>query len=153
MLVVLRNGIRTTALMTNPLDEPVNVNFRMTERDRRAFKAWCAEHGLTLTDGFREGTRLLRAVSGLFGPDSADALIGTIEAADRFMIDAERDIRVEHRGGDAWAVCERGAVVSQDGEREHEPLPSSRDEAFIARTRFGLAEALRVARERADGPV
>lgn len=135
--------------MTDPLDQLVNVNFRMRERDRRAFKAWCAEQGLTLTDGFHEGVALLRGVRDRFGPEPAEVLLGTIEAADRYMIDAERDIRVEHRGGDAWAVCERGTVVNRDGEREHEPMPSSRDEAFIARTRFGLAEALRVARDRA----
>lgn len=136
-------------LMTDPLDQVVNVNFRMTERDRRAFKAWCAEQGLTLTEGFHEGVALLRGVRDRFGPETSGTLLELIGAAETYLVDAEREIRVEHRGAGAWAVCERGTVVNRDGEREHEPMPSSRDEAFIARTRFGLAEALRVARARA----
>ena len=135
--------------MTDPLDQTVNVNFRMTERDRRAFKSWCAEQGLTLTEGFHEGVTLLRGVRDRFGPEPAGVLLDTIDAADGFLIDKERELRVERRGPDTWAVREIASVVNRDGEREHEPMPSSRDEAFIARTRFGLAEALRVARERA----
>lgn len=135
--------------MTDPLDQVVNVNFRMTERDRRAFKAWCAEQGLTLTEGFHEGVALLRGVRDRFGPEPVDALLEVIDAADGFLIDREREIRVERRGPDVWAVLEMASVVNRDGEREHEPMPSSRDEEFIARTRFPLAEALRVARSRA----
>jgi hypothetical protein len=137
--------------MTDPLDQTVNVNFRMTERDRRAFKAWCAEQGLSLTEGFHEGVTLLRGVRDRFGPEPAEVLLDTIDAADGFLIDKERELRVERRGPDAWAVREMASVVNRDGEREHEPMPSSRDEAFIARTRFGLAEALRVARARVNG--
>jgi len=136
--------------MTDPLDQTVNVNFRMTERDRRAFKSWCAEQGLTLTEGFHEGVTLLRGIRDRFGPEPAGVLLETIDAADGFLIDKERELRVERRGPDTWAVREMASVVNRDGEREHEPMPSSRDEAFIARTRFGLAEALRVARERAE---
>ena len=136
--------------MTDPLDQTVNVNFRMTERDRRAFKSWCAEQGLTLTEGFHEGVTLLRGIRDRFGPEPAGVLLDTIDAADGFLIDKERELRVERRGPDTWAVREMASVVNRDGEREHEPMPSSRDEAFIARTRFGLAEALRVARERAE---
>lgn len=138
--------------MTDPLDQTVNVNFRMTERDRRAFKSWCAENGLTLTDGFHEGVALLRGVRALLGQETATNLLEMIGAADSFLIDRDREIRVERRGPDAWAVREMASVVNRDGKREHEPMSSSRDEAFIARTRFGLAEALRVARERAGGP-
>lgn len=138
-------------LMTDPLDQVVNVNFRMTERDRRAFKAWCAEQGLTLTEGFHEGVALLRGVRDRFGPEPVDGLLEVIDAADGFLINGEREIRVERRGPEEWAVCEGArSVVNRDGEREHEPMPSSRDEEFIARTRFGLSEALRVARARAE---
>jgi hypothetical protein len=137
-------------LMTDPLDQTVNVNFRMTERDRRAFKAWCAEQGLSLTEGFHEGVALLRGTRDRFGPEPAEVLLGTIDAADAFVIDKEREIRVERRGPEAWAVREMASVVNRDGTREPEPMPSSRDENFIARTRFPLAEALRVARARAE---
>jgi len=140
----------TTDFVKNSLDQVVNVNFRMTERDRRAFKAWCAEQGLTLTEGFHEGVALLRGVRDRFGPEPSGALLELIGAAESYLVDAERDIRVERRGPATWAVCERSTVVNRDGEREHEPMPSSRDEEFIARTRFGLPEALRVARARAE---
>ena len=56
---------------------------------------------------------------------------------------------MERRGPDAWAVREGASVVNRDGGREPEPMPSSRDESFIARTRFPLAEALKIARARA----
>jgi len=134
--------------MTDSLDQSVNTNFRMKERDRRAFKSWCAENGLTLTDGFHEGMSLLRGVRALLGAEPATNLLEIIEAADSFLIDADREIRVERRGPDAWTVREMASVVNRDGEREHEPMPSGRDEGFIARTRFTLAEALSVARAR-----
>lgn len=134
------------ATTTDPLDRPVNVNFKMTERDRRAFKVWCTQNGLTLTEGFHSGIALLRELRARLGPEPADVLLGLIEAADGFLIDKEREIRVERRGPDAWAVREGASVVNRDGGREPEPMPFSRDEAFIARTRFPLAEALRIAR-------
>ena len=141
--------ILTTDFIQAPLDQMVKVNFWMMERDRRAFKAWCAEQGLTLTDGFHEGRALLRGVRDRFGPENSETLLEMVGAADAYRIDAERELRVERRGAEAWAVREEASVVNRDGEREYEPMPSSRDEDFIARTWFGLAEALRVARARA----
>jgi hypothetical protein len=135
---------------TDPLGQQVNVNFRMTERERRAFKAWCAENGLSLTEGFREGAALLRGARDLLGSERADAILQLVGSATAFLIDPDRDLSVERRGADAWAVRQGGSVVNRDGEREPEPMPSSRDEAFIARTRFTLPEALRVARGRAE---
>lgn len=44
----------------DPLDQGVNVNFRITERERRAFKAWCAEHGMSQTEAFKRGFELLK---------------------------------------------------------------------------------------------
>ena len=136
---------------TDPLDLPVNVNFKMTERDRRAFKIWCTENGLTLTEGFHSGIALLRDVRALIGPEPVETLLEVIGSAASFLIDKERDLRVERRGANAWAVCEGASVVNRAGGREHEPMPSSREEDFIARTRFPLAEALRVARARVGG--
>jgi len=133
----------------DPLDQPVNVNFKMTERDRRAFKVWCTQNGLTLTDGFLSGIALLRGMRDLVGPEPVETLLGTLRSASVFLIDQDSDLRVERRGAEAWAVCEGASIVNRDGGREPEPMPSSRDEAFIARTRFPLAEALRIARARA----
>lgn len=139
----MRNGNGIT-LMTNPLDQVVNVNFRMKERDRRAVKAWCAEQGLTLTEGLHEGVALLRGVRDRFGPESSGTLLEQIGAAESYLVDAERDIRVERREED-WVVREGSlSLVNADGDLEHV------DEAHVGRTRFGLQEALRVARVRAE---
>lgn len=129
--------------MTDPLDQVVNVNFRMTERDRRALEAWCAEQGLTLTEGFHEGVALLRGVRDQFGPDPFGTLLETIATAESYLVDAEREIRVEWREG-AWVVREGPlSVVNQDGALEHA------GKANVERTWFGLQEAFRIARVRA----
>ncbi len=139
------------ATTTDPLDRLVNVNFKMTERERRAFKIWCTENGITLTDGFHSGITLFRATRELLGQDPVETLLEVIGSATSFLIDKDRDLRVERRGANAWTVCEGASVVNRDGGREPEPMPSSRDEAFIARTWFPLAEALKIARARVGG--
>jgi len=40
-----------------------------------------------------------------------------------------------------WAVRKLGACLNHDGEWEYEPMPSSRDDAFLHRCRFTLAAA------------
>ena len=40
-----------------------------------------------------------------------------------------------------WAVLCGGSVLNEDGEWEYEPTSSSRDDDFIARTRFDLDDA------------
>jgi len=137
--------------MTPPtsVDKTVNVNFRMVEGERRDFKAWCAHNGLLLTEGFLAGVALLRGTRAQLGPEPVETLLEIIESASAFLIDKERDLRVERRGAKDWAICEGASVINRVGAREYEPMPSSRDEDFIARTRFPLAEALRVARARA----
>jgi hypothetical protein len=66
------------------------------------------------------------------------------------------EVRVVERGqrdgSVLYAVTQRGWVANRDGEWEYEPLPSSRDDDFIARCRFEDWEdaanlALRMARE------
>jgi hypothetical protein len=44
----------------DPLGELVSLNFKVPERERRAFKVWCAERGVTQVDAFRRGFQLLR---------------------------------------------------------------------------------------------
>lgn len=47
---------------------------------------------------------------------------------------------------DVWAIRQGGSrVLNHDGEWEHEPLPSSRDDDFFLRCRWPLAEALNAA--------
>lgn len=59
---------------------------------------------------------------------------------------SERVTVAQRKGIDAvrWAVYrDRSFCLAKDGEWEYEPLPSSRDDAFIERCRFGtLAEAI-----------
>lgn len=135
---------------TSDLDT-VNVNFRMSERDRRDLKIWCVENDLTMTDALVAGVSLLRDLRALLGPESAEGLLEAIRSASVFLVDQDSDLRVERRGAAAWAVCEGASVVNRDGGWEHDPVQSSRDEAFISRTRFSLAEALKIAHERARG--
>ena len=42
------------------LDEIVALNFKLTERERRAFKMWCASKGLTQVQAFKQGFKLLK---------------------------------------------------------------------------------------------
>lgn len=42
------------------LDELVSLNFKITERERRAFKMWCASKGLTQVQAFKQGFKLLK---------------------------------------------------------------------------------------------
>ncbi|MCZ8170924.1 MAG: hypothetical protein O9272_04195 [Brevundimonas sp.] len=44
----------------DPLDELVSINLKVPERERRAFKVWCAERGVTQVDAFRKGFQLLK---------------------------------------------------------------------------------------------
>lgn len=130
-----------------PASEPsdtVNVNFRMSERDRRVLKLWCVEHDMTMTEALVSGAAVLRKLVDRFGPDSAETILDAIGTMDTFLIDQREIIRVERLEGELWIVREgMHALVNRDGELEHA------DGADVERTAFGLAEALRVARERA----
>ncbi len=42
------------------LDDLVSLNFKITERERRAFKMWCASKGLTQVEAFKQGFKLLK---------------------------------------------------------------------------------------------
>lgn len=66
------------------------------------------------------------------------------------------DVRLCRRrqleGDDKWAIYKRSWVLSRDGEWEFEPLPSGRDDAFIARCRFDTPqEALAIYRRTQGG--
>lgn len=58
-------------------------------------------------------------------------------------------ITVESRGDGRWAVCWMRECLATDGTWSHEPIPSSRDDAWLANHRFDLDTALRLAREQA----
>jgi hypothetical protein len=52
------------------------------------------------------------------------------------------DLVIVQRGHGKWAISDRFQnVMTVDGEWEYEPMPSSRTDDFIARTRFTLDEA------------
>lgn len=55
------------------------------------------------------------------------------------------DVRLEEApqrdGSSLWAVRHLGNCMNTSGEFEYEPMPSSRDDEFIARNRWPSAEA------------
>jgi hypothetical protein len=67
------------------------------------------------------------------------------------MINADSfTIQVEFRDHDKWAVLLRNMwCLSSSGEWEWEPLPSEREDEWLAEHRFDLDTALRLAKERA----
>lgn len=131
--------------MPDNLDQPINLNFRITEGERRAFKEWCARGGMTQSAAFRDGFALLKLVTEKFGNLEPDLLEKTLQGIRSISIDAEMDLTVERRGTDAWAVCMGRSVVTRDLTRDFEPMPSERTEEFISATRFSFAEAMRIA--------
>lgn len=54
-----------------------------------------------------------------------------------------RTINVErtHEVDNTWAIRRHGECWTRGGVWEYEPMPSSRDDAFLARARFGEQEA------------
>lgn len=44
----------------DPLNDLVSLNFKIPERQRREFKVWCAERGVTQVEAFRKGFQLLK---------------------------------------------------------------------------------------------
>lgn len=42
------------------LDELVSLNFKVAERERRAFKVWCAARGMKQVEAFKKGFELLK---------------------------------------------------------------------------------------------
>jgi len=60
---------------------------------------------------------------------------------------ADMAVTVAWRGGDRWAVCERGFCWDATGYSEYESIPSDREDEFKARYRFDRDEAVRIARE------
>lgn len=78
--------------------------------------------------------------------DYIDHLESMLKRANKFTFD--RHLAVERRSldEDVWAVTDGGgSVYNTDGVFEYEPLPSSRDEEFYARTRFTLKKAMEIA--------
>lgn len=74
-------------------------------------------------------------------PDLATAIV--------YEIDEETTAeRVRQKfGSEKWAVRRNGRVLNKQGEWEWEPMPSSRDEEFLARCRFPtFVEAIDAAR-------
>jgi hypothetical protein len=67
------------------------------------------------------------STSWLWKPSEA-----TNDGASPIMIDRCR----QRDGTYKYAVRQSGAVMSNSGQWEHEPIPSSRDDDFLARCRF-----------------
>ena len=59
------------------------------------------------------------------------------------------DITVAYRGHDLWAVSRSRRCLGRDGTWDWEPIPSERDDEWLAEHRFPEQEALRLAKEQA----
>jgi hypothetical protein len=64
------------------------------------------------------------------------------------------DVYIENRDPEnrfpnkpAWVVTKHGCTLNSDMEFEYEPMPSSRDDEYISRTRFTLAAAIDYAKK------
>lgn len=67
---------------------------------------------------------------------AAYALPAPARAHDEIRIERARQMS----GPDLWAVRYRGDVLNKQGEWEWEPMPSGRDEDFLARARFATSD-------------
>lgn len=91
---------------------------------------------------------LFRQVGRIF-EDLTDALhlqpsLGSFEKtciSERYSVSGCKDICIESRGYGHWAITHWNNVLAKDGEWEYEPLPSSRNDEFIKRTRWNSAQA------------
>ena len=43
-----------------PVTNYANINLKVTEEEKWAFKTWCVHHRVTQVDGFREAFELLK---------------------------------------------------------------------------------------------
>lgn len=65
-------------------------------------------------------------------------------------IDAEVfSIQVDYAGHGRWAVRQRSRCLATDGRWDWEPIPSERTDEWLAKYRFDLDTALRLAKEQA----
>ena len=60
-------------------------------------------------------------------------------------------LAVEYRGEGKWAVSRSRQCLGADGRWDWEPLPSSREDDWLAQHRFPLDAALDLARKHAPG--
>lgn len=62
-------------------------------------------------------------------------------------------VTVEWRGGEMYAVKRLSQVLCVDGEWDYEPIPSNRDDEWIATHRFSYDEAYQLAAKAAPDVV
>lgn len=59
----------------------------------------------------------------------------------RLPCDAKIEEVQQRTGASLWAVRRSGACLNNEGQWEYEPMPSSRDNDFLARCRWPTAES------------
>ncbi len=57
---------------------------------------------------------------------------------------------VANLSADVWRIEHCGSTLNRNHQWEYQPLPSSRSDAYIARTRFTLKEALKIWKDHID---
>jgi len=103
--------------------------------------------------GLTEGTELTLALGNgklTVAPRQIEEAADLRARAERAetLLSAAFEFRLPHgliiqkRGTNQWVILYGCSILNANGGWEFEPLPSNRDEEFIARTRFTLDEAL-----------
>lgn len=80
--------------------------------------------------------------------EAAQTMHGRLALVESFRLAA--NVFIVKRGDGKWSVFNGCSVFNREGEWEYEPLPSSRDDDFIARTRFSFDEAFRLGEAEAE---
>lgn len=136
------------------MSEIVNLNFRIPESEKWAFKEFCAKHRMSQVEALRSGNALLRAVKKIEPKTDLEVFAGLIEGIDEIFIDRDHAISLQRRGwigARLWAVSVMGkTVLTKEGEQVYEPSPSSQDKDFINATWFTLGDAVAVAKAYRD---
>lgn len=88
-------------------------------------------------------------------PDSPEVFVTPVAYQVSIWRDGEESVnadlftvKVEYRGRGKWAVL-RGRCLGSDGEWDWESIPSEREDDWLASHRFGLEQALELARKHA----
>ena len=144
--------------------------------DRKPAVAWWPENLFTadqvrqaMLDATERAGKVCPNCKGTFAPSPLDpGWKGRCECADPSLagavivayalptaVGAYNEVRIERArqasGPDLWAVRYCGDVLNKQGEWEWEPMPSGRDEDFLARARFDSAEEAIAAAIRGGG--
>lgn len=119
--------------------------------DRAEWASRCAERRVDAENRWAQVALENSDLTDALSRAEARALAAEAALAKAVVFEIGEHQFVESRGDGTWAIKNGGCVLNVDGVWEYEPSPSNRTPEFIARTRFGLAEAMARARSAVEG--